>query len=114
MKRNDKNNIKTIVKPFYTLSELANIFGCSHQSLYLKHYRKTSALPIKKFGSVNVVYLSDLKESCPDLYESLSSSAFINSLQANTIETENLLSTLTEDDNAITKIQDEPKSDTSR
>jgi hypothetical protein len=87
-----------VIKPFYTIKEIAALLGTSHTALYLKHYRKTIDIPFSKLGTINVVYISDLKEKFPELYNSICESVFVNSFQVSSIETQRLMKELEDDD----------------
>jgi hypothetical protein len=67
-----------LVKPFYSVPQLARLIGYSSQGA--RKFLFKLNLPIHLVGNRYIVYLTDLQSYCPQLYNSILESQNINNL----------------------------------
>jgi hypothetical protein len=87
-----------LIKPFYNIKELAPLLGMTVKAIQNRIDRGTLDLPLRKLMGRHVVYISELKESKPDLFSSICEAAILNSIHETSATAEQLMRDLDEDD----------------
>jgi hypothetical protein len=84
-KNPQKENLKkTVIKPFYTTTELRIIIGykSNHGTRY---FLSNLGISYKVIGKNHYYFLSNIQEQCPELYLSICEASNLNELKQNSL-----------------------------